>query len=60
MPSARSASWLNQDLSSVARHFPGLGILPHIMKTRLISGAILAKDTRLLTKTSKRALNDLD
>jgi hypothetical protein len=27
MPSARSASWLNQGLSDTARHFPGLGIL---------------------------------
>jgi hypothetical protein len=34
MPSARSASWLNQGLSDTARHFPGLGILAQIMYPR--------------------------
>jgi hypothetical protein len=42
------------------RNNPVLGIMPHIMEARLISGAIAATDIRPPAKTSKRALNDLD
>jgi hypothetical protein len=37
MPSARSASWPNQGLSGTARHFPGLGILPHVVQPRPVT-----------------------
>ena len=42
MPSARSASWLNQGLSGIARHFPGLGILPQVVNARSVMRPAIA------------------